>query len=424
MHTVTNIEIEINGAAAVSGKREELLTAGMVGATVSFFFDDSWKDLSRVAVFRSGSIVKDQLQWEGNTVQIPPEVLLPDMDLYVGVEGRSADGAVVIPTVWVKASYVYPGANASGDPSTDPALPVWAQIQAMIGDLVQLGTADKSSLVAAINEALRSGGGAVDEDTVALLVEEYLVAHPAQGKPGMDGGYYTPNVMQSEDGEATIGWEASREGMPEVAEKTLTLPAGQSGKSAYQYALDGGYTGTEEEFTEKMAEEVPAGGESWDYEKTIVVAEEVASISVTTLDDGTPLALRKIEISAIVGTTEDSKRTFIVNTDLPTNWSNGCVNVTSGVTNIKAGTATMCRITGQVKDGIADAEYGIISPARYVNYYNEAMTMSRKNIGINYGANGYTPYPNKATCFNQVVIRTSAGYFAVGSTVVIKGVKA
>lgn len=34
-------------------------------------------------------------------------------------------------------------------------------------------------------------------------------------------------------------------------------PAGTDGKSAYQYAVDGGYTGTEEEFAAKMAQEMP-----------------------------------------------------------------------------------------------------------------------------------------------------------------------
>ena len=35
-------------------------------------------------------------------------------------------------------------------------------------------------------------------------------------------------------------------------------PAGADGKSAYQYAQDGGYTGTEAEFAAKMAEEIPS----------------------------------------------------------------------------------------------------------------------------------------------------------------------
>ena len=33
--------------------------------------------------------------------------------------------------------------------------------------------------------------------------------------------------------------------------------AGQDGKTAYQYAVDGGYTGTEQQFAQKMAQEIP-----------------------------------------------------------------------------------------------------------------------------------------------------------------------
>lgn len=40
-------------------------------------------------------------------------------------------------------------------------------------------------------------------------------------------------------------------------EKGATGPAGANGKSAYQYALEGGYTGTEAEFLAKLAEEMP-----------------------------------------------------------------------------------------------------------------------------------------------------------------------
>ena len=33
---------------------------------------------------------------------------------------------------------------------------------------------------------------------------------------------------------------------------------GADGKSAYQYAVEGGYTGTEAEFAEKLAEKIPS----------------------------------------------------------------------------------------------------------------------------------------------------------------------
>ena len=39
--------------------------------------------------------------------------------------------------------------------------------------------------------------------------------------------------------------------------KTATIKDGTTGKTAYQYAVDNGYTGTEVEFAEKLAEEIP-----------------------------------------------------------------------------------------------------------------------------------------------------------------------
>lgn len=89
---------------------------------------------------------------------------------------------------------------------------------------------------------------------------------------GSDGGYYTPTVTQSESGKATFAWTSSQSDMPTIGSKTISLPAGAQGekgdpgdpgtpgKSAYQYAQDGGYTGTEEEFAQKLAAESAGGG--------------------------------------------------------------------------------------------------------------------------------------------------------------------
>ena len=58
-----------------------------------------------------------------------------------------------------------------------------------IGNIEELETSDKTSLVAAINEAIKSGGGGnVDSSTVERIVEEYLAANPPQdGEDGKDG---------------------------------------------------------------------------------------------------------------------------------------------------------------------------------------------------------------------------------------------
>lgn len=41
-------------------------------------------------------------------------------------------------------------------------------------------------------------------------------------------------------------------------EYTDIVVAGQNSKSAYEYAVEGGYTGTEEEFAAKLAADIPS----------------------------------------------------------------------------------------------------------------------------------------------------------------------
>lgn len=75
------------------------------------------------------------------------------------------------------------------------------------------------------------------------------------GTTGENGGYYTPSVTQIDESTMKISFSASKEGMDEVPDKDIVLPSGTNGKSAYQYAVEGGYTGTEEEFIEKLNQE-------------------------------------------------------------------------------------------------------------------------------------------------------------------------
>lgn len=92
------------------------------------------------------------------------------------------------------------------------------------------------------------------------------------GESGEAGGYYAPNV----DDAGNLSWTASKEGMPAVDGANIKGPkgdtgatgpqgpqgeagptgaAGTDGKSAYAYAVEGGYTGTEAEFAAKLAAE-------------------------------------------------------------------------------------------------------------------------------------------------------------------------
>ena len=114
--------------------------------------------------------------------------------------------------------------------------------------------------------------------------------------------------------------------------------SGMDGKSAYQYAVEGGYTGTETEFAAKLAQEIPhalpnpnaltfTGAVTGSYDgsaalsveiptggggdnplrliKTVTLAETVKSITVGTDNDGNAFSLSEIYIITNVTNSED-----------------------------------------------------------------------------------------------------------------------
>lgn len=151
------------------------LTTGMVGATASFSFSPEWNGLLKTAVFCSG--IKKDVILTGDTAKIPPECIRTPA-LTVGVYGHLADGTVVIPTVMSGNIGVSIGTKPSGDAQSGFTPDKWMQMLGMIGDLSMLTTDDKANLVAAINEAARKGGGAVDPAEIQRIVTEYLAANP------------------------------------------------------------------------------------------------------------------------------------------------------------------------------------------------------------------------------------------------------
>ena len=151
-------KIRVNGTIARTVYRKAI-PAGIIGAQVEFdYADDIWHGLRKTVVFK-GAVTKDVVT-DANIVTIPHEVVeKPSFRLNIGVYGVDADGNVAIPTLWEDIGAILDAADPSGDTNTDPSLPVWAQIQEQIGNLDELTTEAKSNLVAAINEAKKSGGG-------------------------------------------------------------------------------------------------------------------------------------------------------------------------------------------------------------------------------------------------------------------------
>ena len=184
-------EVRVSGCRCET-VRLEPIPRGIVSAVVAVeYTDPAWDSLRKTVVFR-GAATKDVLD-AGNEIVIPAEVVSKaGGSLYMGVYGVDAENHVAIPTIWTELGVIQGAATPSGDASTAPSLPVWAQIQAMVGDLGTLDTEAKSNLVAAINEALTTGGEIAPAE-VQRIVEDYLKANPLG--TGADGkGGITPTI--------------------------------------------------------------------------------------------------------------------------------------------------------------------------------------------------------------------------------------
>ena len=281
--------------------RLALIPKGIVGATVSIEYTDSaWDGLQKTVVFRS-AVTKDVLAAE-NEVVVPAEVVSrAGVNLYMGVYGADAANNVVIPTIWAELGLVNGAAAPSGDTSTNPSLPVWAQIQAAIGNLDNLDTVAKSNLVAAVNEAMTKGGGEVDPATVHKIVDDYLKANPpgagADGKDGItptigeNGNWYLGNT---DTGKPSRGENGA---VPDIQIGTVTtLPAGSNatasmGGTAENPLLNLGIP--------KGADGQGSGSGNWEKIAEIIIPDDAEESNALTINkdlNGQPFSLLKARL--------------------------------------------------------------------------------------------------------------------------------
>ncbi len=150
---MTSITLIVTGAS-IRAEVHGVLTSGMVGIPVSIQYDEAWNGLTKNFVCRCGKWGSDRGEIRtvlgiDETATVAHEVMQANKRLYLGVEGYSADGNLVIPTTWADCGVILYGANAGADPSTAPELSVWAQLQSEIEQIKQ-DTVTEAKIAAAV----------------------------------------------------------------------------------------------------------------------------------------------------------------------------------------------------------------------------------------------------------------------------------
>lgn len=141
-----------------------------------FSCDEEWEGMAKVAVFQAGTHDPVTVPLDSDTVQIPPKCLIRGQ-LAVGLIGMDSGGTVRIVTrQMLRGIPMLPSAPVDGCPPGNVSLEAWEKVLGSIGDLNDLNTTAKTTLVVAINEAAQGGGGggmpAVDElDALRVLME-------------------------------------------------------------------------------------------------------------------------------------------------------------------------------------------------------------------------------------------------------------
>lgn len=196
---MTSIHLTVTGAhawATVSGP----LTSGMVGVPVTIEYDEAWEGLTKNLVCRCSPWNSDDGETRvilnvGDGATVAHEVMQAGQYLHLGVEGFREDGSLVMPTIWAMCGEICAGANSDGDPSADPTLPVWSQLQAQIEQINRdgvtqermeelRGCAETASQAAA--DAARSEASAAAAASVAISSANGAEAAADQAKTAQE----------------------------------------------------------------------------------------------------------------------------------------------------------------------------------------------------------------------------------------------
>lgn len=186
------------------------------------FSDDDWTGI-KTAIFKNGDVVRHAVLDDNNECLVPWEVIKPGI-LHVSVfcgDLITADTA----TVYINDS----GYEDGGAPEA-PSQTVYEQIIAMLNEI-------------------ETGG--IPADKIAAAVQAYLEAHPVESLTEEDVQRIVSTYVTAHKGE--LKGDKGDKGDPGApGNDGMDGADGTNGKSAYNIAVDNGFTGTETEWLESL----------------------------------------------------------------------------------------------------------------------------------------------------------------------------
>ena len=237
-------EINLKSYQAVCDSPNNLLDLGTSGSygieQLHVTADSAWDGLVLTAVFTNGA--STEVPVVSGVADVPPEATAYPTHAgrrfgRIVFKGCDADGAVRL----ISNALLYTIADSGeidGENTIAPTPDQYAQFVAEV-------TAEADRAEAAANRA-ESAGSTVTPEQIAAAVNNYLTENPVQ--PTAIDATLTQSGQAADA--AAVGNRLSA-----LSEEIAAIPSGSDGKSAYQYAVDGGYTGTETEFAAKLAQE-------------------------------------------------------------------------------------------------------------------------------------------------------------------------
>ncbi len=249
----------------------------------------------------------------------------------------TVDGAVAKSQTWSTYVAASISGDAPGEPPEEPAKAWFAAIQAQIGNLDDLTTKARASLVAAVNEAAKTGSGGAGSismrtadgyiqystddgaNWVNLIALAELKGAPGQdgapgkdGEPGKDG--HTPKIAATKTGKTTSitadGVEIAqiKDGEDAAADPSLGITGAQVGQIAKITAVDASGVPT----AWSPVDMPSGGGETWETINVITLSDAVNTVAINQDSGGNAIALKKVRI-LVVGSATANQDLFLNN---------------------------------------------------------------------------------------------------------------